>query len=364
MNNRKLVLESGKVFEGVGFGSNEEVISEITFNTSVVGYQEILSDPANYHKIICMTYPVVGNYGLNDEDYESKGLVVSGLVVRDYNELPSNFRFTHKLSEAMEECKVSGISEIDTRELTRYIRDNGSMKALICDSNKPHQECLELLRNYAFNSDITALVSTKKVTYSRTHNPNYNVVVVDCGANKSLVKGLNSVGYNEVLVPYNSTYENILKYKPDGLVISNGPGNPTDLKEVIDLIVQAKGKLPVLGIGLGCDLVALAYGAKVEKSKFGQHGCNIPIKYLETQKIDIAITNTSYDINEESLNDTKLSVLTKNVIDKSVMGVIDQKSKVIGIKNLPIEYSSNDEIFKTFNQFLKKIGGRAYAKKN
>lgn len=364
MNNRKLVLESGKVFEGFSFGSSKEVVALITFNTSVVGYQEILSDPANYGQIICMTYPVVGNYGLNDEDYESKGLVVSGVVVRDYNELPSNFRYTHKLSEAMEEDDVSGIAGIDTRELTRYIRDNGSMKAMICDISKPLEECLEILKNDIDETNYLSLVSTKKVSYSRTHNPNYNVVVVDCGVAKSLIKGLNNVGYNEVIVPFNTSFENILKHKPDGLVISNGPGNPNANLEVIDLIKQAKGKLPILGIGLGCELIALAYGAKIEKSKFGQHGCNIPVKNLETDKIDISIANVNYKINEESLADTKLNILTKGVINNEVMGVVDTKNKVIGIMNLPIEYSNVDYVFNAYNKFLKKVGGRAYAKKN
>lgn len=364
MYNRKLVLENGKIFEGVAFGSPKEVVALITFNTSVVGYQEILSDPSNYGQIICMTYPVVGNYGLNDEDYESKGLVVSGVVVRDYNELPSNFRYTHKLSEAMEEFDVAGISGIDTRELTRYIRDNGSMKALICDIDKPIEECLEVLKQEVDESSFVSSVSTKKVLYSRTSNPNYNVVVVDCGVNKSLIKGLNKVGYNEVIVPFNTSFENILKHKPDGLVISNGPGNPNDAKEVVELIKQAKGKLPILGIGLGCELIALAYGAGIDKSKFGQHGCNIPVKNLETNKIDIAISNANYQINEESLNDTKLNILTKGVIDNTVMGVIDYKNKVIGIMNLPIEYSSSDYIFNAYTKFLKKVGGRAYAKKN
>jgi carbamoyl-phosphate synthase small subunit len=145
--NRKLVLENGKVFEGYGFGGSKEVINELVFNTSVVGYQEILSDPKNYQKVMCLTYPVIGNYGLNDTDFESKGLTVSGLIVREYNDIPSNFRFTYELSEVMSESDIPGIYDVDTREITRIIREEGTMKVMICDINKSTEEALKEIQN-------------------------------------------------------------------------------------------------------------------------------------------------------------------------------------------------------------------------
>ena len=280
--NKKLVLENGAVFAGFGFGSDNEAIAELVFNTSVVGYQEILSDPSNCNQIVCMAYPVIGNYGLTDEDYESKSITVSGVVVREYNDVPSNFRFTHKLGEVMDENNVAGISEVDTRQIVRIIRDNGTMKALICDIDKPMDECMAKLKAYVEPKNVVQIASSKKVWHSRTTNPTYTVVAVDCGIKRSLVKMLNEIGCNVVVVPYNTTAEQILKYKPNGLFLTDGPGNPNDVVEVIELVKEMKGKMPILGIGLGQEIIALAYGADIYKQKVGHNGCNIFLKRPQT----------------------------------------------------------------------------------
>ena len=238
--NRKLVLENGKVFDGYGFGGSKEVINELVFNTSVVGYQEILSDPKNYKKVMCLTYPVIGNYGLNDTDFESKGLTVSGLIVREYNDIPSNFRFTYELSEVMSENDIPGIYDVDTREITRLVREQGVMKAMICDIAKPVDEALKEINEYVVSEKVVDEVSSKKVWYSRTTNPLYTVVAIDCGIKKSLVKILNTIGCNVVVVPNSITKEQLLKYKPNGLLISDGPGNPEKSTEVVELINEMK----------------------------------------------------------------------------------------------------------------------------
>lgn len=363
MNNRKLVLENGIVFEGIGFGSNNMKVAEIIFNTSVVGYQEMISNPAYCNKIVCMSYPLIGNYGLTDEDYESKHIDISGLVVREYNDLPSNFRYTRTLAEVLEENNVVGISGIDTRELVRIIRDNGSMKALICDIDLDIEECMDIINNYNYPTNDVSIVSCKKVWYSRTPNPMYNVVAIDCGIQLNFVKRLNQAGCNVVVVPYDTTAEAILKYKPNGLFISNGPGNPLELTNVIRLVEDFKGKLPIFGVGLGHHIVACAYGAKVNKMKFGNHGSNYPIRNTETGKVEISSKHCSYYVDRESLNDTTLTITHENVISLDVEGLFDKKNKVMTVQfdpNIPIDERSEDN-FKGFVNMMKKQGGKKNA---
>lgn len=365
MNNRKLVLENGQIFEGVGFGSSNEVIAELVFNTAVVGYQEILSDPSNCNQIVCMAYPVIGNYGLNDEDYESKSITVTGIIVREYNDIPSNFRYTHKLGEVMEEYGVPGISQVDTRQIVRTIRDNGTMKAIICDIDKPLEECLNAIKEHVEPKHIVSMVSSKKIWHSRTTNPTYNVVAIDCGIKRSLVKMLNESGCNVVVVPYNTSVEAIMKLKPDGLFISDGPGNPNDVEEVINLVKEMKGKLPILGVGLGQEIIGLAYGAKVYKQKVGHNGCNLPVRNISTGKIEITNQNDLYALDAESLKGTGLKLTHENVLDGIPEGVEDSKNCVIAVQYNPSSNpESDDYVFNRFVKLMKKCGGRKNAKKN
>lgn len=356
---RKLVLENGNVFVGEGFGSNNEAISELVFNTAVVGYQEILSDPSNCHQIVCMAYPVIGNYGLTDEDYESSSITVSGVIVREYNDVPSNFRFTHKLGEVMDEYGVPGIAGVDTRQIVRVIRDNGTMKALICDEEKPMDECMKAIKEYESPKHMVSIASTKKVYHSRTTNPVFNVVAVDCGIKKSLVKLLNTIGCNVVVVPYNTSAEQILSYKPNGLFISDGPGNPNDVTEVIKLVKEMKGKLPILGVGLGQEIIGLAYDAVIYKQKVGHNGCNLPVRNLKTGKIEITNQNDLYALDVESLKKTGLTVTHVNVLDGLVEGIKDEKNNVLAVQFNPTANTNEDDhIFNQFAKLMKKCGGK------
>ncbi len=358
MNNCKLVLENGKVFEGKGFGYEGEVVAELVFNTAVVGYQEILSDPSYYGQMVCMTYPIIGTYGMTDEDYESKNVVMSGLIVREYNDIPSNFRYTRTLSEVMVDNKVVGIEGIDTRELTRYLLNNGNCKAMICSIDKPLDECLSQIAEFDSLDNALAKVSTKKVWYSRTANPKYNVVTIDCGVRLNLIKKLNQAGCNVVVVPYNTTVEEIFKYKPNGLFVSNGPGNPELAVEAIEAIKKLKGKMPILGIELGMCIVALAYGAKLEKLRVGHHGANNPVKNIKTGKIDITSQNHTYTIDMASLENTELKQSHVNVLSNEVAGVSDEVNKVIAVNYNPETGAgiSDDEFI--ISQFVELMGGK------
>lgn len=360
MCNRKLVLENGKVFEGLGFGSSNETIAEIVFNTAVVGYQEILSDPAYCDQMVCMSYPLIGNYGLTDEDFESKHIGMKAMIVREYNDLPSNFRYTRTLGEVMEENGVVGLANIDTRELVRVIRDNGTMTAMICDADKPLEECLEAIKEYQNPTNKVSAVSCKKVWYSRTPNPMYTVVVVDCGVKINLIKKLNGVGCNVVVVPYNTSVEEILKYRPNGVLVSSGPGNPYEAAEIVEVINQLKGKLPILGIGLGHHLVALSYGAKVYKMSCGHHGSNHPVRKIATGKVEITSQNYNYSVDKESVKDTQLVITHEHVISNEIEGLCDLENSVMSIQyepSTPID-DSCENIFKEFVSLIKNFGGK------
>lgn len=363
MNNRKLVLENGKVFEGKGFGSLTEVVCELTFNTAVVGYQEMISDLANYNKIVCMTYPLIGNYGLTDEDYESKHFGVKGLVVKEYNGIPSNFRYTRTLGDVMEEYSIAGISCIDTRNLMKIIQTEGVQKALICDIDKPYEECMDLINNYKEEDMLAEYVSSKKIWYSRTYNPKYNVAVIDLGTKTSFIKELNKIGCNVIVFPYNVTEEEILKYKPDGLFVSSGPGNPNAYNDVANLVKSFIGKIPVFGIALGSEIIANIYGVEINKAKCGYHGCNYPVKNVITSKVEITSQNVSYTFKKESFEKTSLTITHENIIDKEVVGFFDEEKNVLGIQFEPVALIDEDSenIYKFFFNLLKKTGGNKNA---
>lgn len=363
MNNRKLVLENGQVFEGIGFGSLNDAVAEIIYNTAVVGYQEIISDPANSAKIICMTYPLIGNYGLTDDDYESKHICTKGLIVREYNEIPSNFRYTRTLEEVMDENGVSGIQGIDTRELMKTIQKEGTMKALICDINKPLDECMNIINGYTEATNLVQYVTSKKVWYSRTPNPMYNVAVIDLGTKLNLIKGLNQAGCNVISFPYNTTKEEILKYKPNGLFISTGPGNPIYLESVVELIKSFIGTLPIFGVGLGHQLIGLAYDAKTLKMKTGHHGCNYPVRNLKTGKVEITVQNHLYTLDRQSLKGTSLKITHENVISNEVEGIEDSKNKVMSIEFEPFTIidANTEDVYQKFITLMKKHGGRKNA---
>lgn len=349
---RKLVLENGMEFYGKGFGSDGEKIAEIVFNTSMVGYQEILSDPSYCGQIVVMTYPLIGNYGLADDDYESKNIHISGFVVREYNDIPSNFRSTKTLGEAMEENNVVGISDIDTRELARIIRDQGSMRCMITDVNKDKNECIKELKNTPYLTDQVSRVSTKKVWYSRVRDSKRTIVAIDCGIKLNIVRKLNEDLCNVIIVPYTTTAEEVLSYNPDGLFISNGPGDPENVTEVINLVKELKGKLPILGICLGHQIISLAYGAKTYKMKFGHRGANHPVMNLKTGKIEITSQNHSYAIDQSTLKKTELELTHINLLDNEAEGVMDLTNKVIGIQYHPESAAGPEDSSYIFNMYL------------
>ncbi len=350
--NKKIVLENGQEFYGYGFGSNREAINEIVFNTSMVGYQEIVSDPSYTDQMVCMTYPLIGNYGMTDEDYETKMPTIGGLIVREYNDIPSNFRYTKTLGEVLDEYNIPGIYGVDTRKITRIIRDEGSQKVIITDADVSKEEALEKLKNYQIPTDMVSRVSCKKRWYSRTPNHKYDVVAIDCGIKLNIVRKLNEKGCNVTVVPYNISAEEILKMQPDGLFLSNGPGDPENVQTVIEVVRKLKGKLPIFGICLGHQMISLAMCAKTFKMKFGHRGGNHPVKNLQTGKIEITSQNHSYAVDAKSVEDTELEVTHINLLDNTAEGVECKKYKMFSVQYHPESAPGPQDSSYLFDKFI------------
>lgn len=350
--NKKIVLENGAEFYGYGFGADKEAINEIVFNTSMVGYQEIISDPSYTDQMVCMTYPLIGNYGMTDEDYETKVPTMGGLIVREYNDLPSNFRYTKTLSEVLDEYNIPAISGVDTRKITRIIRDEGSQKVIITDASTPTEEALKKVREYQIPTDMVSRVSCKKRWYSRTPNHKFDVVAVDCGMKHNIVRKFNEKECNVTVVPYNTTAEEIMNMNPDGLFLSNGPGNPEDVQPVIEVVRQLKGKLPIFGICLGHQMISLALGAKTFKMKFGHRGGNHPVMNLETGKIEITSQNHSYAVDVDSLNGTPLTLTHKNLLDNTAEGVECKDLKIFSVQYHPESAPGPQDSAYLFDKFI------------
>ncbi len=349
---RKLVTEDGSEYFGFAFGGTGDSVCELVFNTQMAGYQEVVSDPSYTNQMVVMTYPLIGNYGIADDDFESKVPTVGGLVVRDYNDMPSNFRYTKTLSELMSENNIPGIYGLDTRKLARNLRDSGTKIALLTDADTDIEKAKEIITNYKAPTDAVKTVSCKKRWYSRTSNHKFNVVIMDCGVKLSIIKGLNFRGCNVTVVPYNTTAEELKFLRPDGILVSNGPGNPEDAKEVIETIKAIRGEFPMFGIGLGHQLIALSYGAKTYKMKFGHHGGNHPIKNLENGKIEIATQNHSYAVCEDSVKSTDLEVTHVDIMDNTVAGLKCEKDKLFSVQYHPDSLPGDGDGCYLFDEFI------------
>ena len=350
---RKLILEDGSQYYGIGFGAERDRVCELVFNTSVVGYQEILSDPSYTDQAVVMSYPLIGNYGICDEDYESKYISPSALIVRDRNEAPSNFRAARTLEEVLADNDVPGMYGVDTRKLVRSIRDLGSRRGLITKADTSVEEGMEIIQRTEIPHDAVKRCSCRKKWYSRTSNPRYQVVAVDCGMKTNIIRMLNQNRCNVTIVPWNTDSEEILALRPDGVLVSNGPGNPEDLPEVSGMLRQLKGKVPVFGICLGHQLMALSCGAKTYKLKFGHRGGNHPVIDVRTGKIEITSQNHSYAVDEKSLSGTGLRVSHRNILDGTVEGLYSDDDRMFSVQYHPESAPGPCDSTYLFEKFTK-----------
>lgn len=358
---KKIVLENGQEFYGYGFGADREAVNEIVFNTSMVGYQEILSDPSYTDQMVVMTYPLIGNYGTTEEDYETKFPTIGGMIVREYNDVPSNFRYTRTLNEVFEELDIPAISGVDTRKLTRIIRDEGSQRVIITDASTPVDEALRRLHATPVPHDMVARVSCKKRWFSRIANHKYDVVAIDCGIKYNIIRKLTEKGCNVTVVPFDASVEEIMSFRPDGIFLSNGPGDPTDVTPVIEKVKQLRGRLPIFGICMGHQMVALAYGARTFKMKFGHRGGNHPVKCLETGKVEITSQNHSFAVDIDSLEGTGLTLTHVNLLDNTAEGVECRRDGVFSVQYHPESAPGPQDSTYLFDKFIKMMEERKNA---
>ena len=349
---KKLILEDGSVYFGKGFGSEDERIFEIVFNTSCVGYQEILSDPSYTDQGVVMAYPLIGNYGMAADDYETKTPTVGAMIVREYNDEPSNYRSAETLEEVMNRFNVVGISGVDTRRLVRNIRDYGSCRAMITDRDADTDSAVNRLKSYIPPTDAVSRVSRQTAEKYQAENARYHVVAVDCGMKENIVRSLVKRGCDVTVVPWNTRACDILSLDPDGVFLSNGPGNPEDVPALIETVRLLHGKVPIFGICLGHQILALSYGAKTYKLKFGHRGGNHPIKNIWTDKIEITAQNHSYAVDADSLTDTPLIATHANLLDDTVEGVECVGDKAFGVQYHPESAPGPQDSGYLFDKFI------------
>ena len=363
--NRKIILEDGQEYCGYGFGSMQEKILEIVFNTSMVGYQEILSDPSYTDQAVVMTYPLIGSYGMAADDYETDVPGIGALIVREYNDLPSNFRSEKTLGEVMEQYGICGISGVDTRKLNRSIRDFGSRKALLTDAGTPLEKGLERLAGFSMPTDAASRAGCRKPWTAETENARFHVVAIDCGMKKNIVRALTDRGCRLTVVPWNCPSSVVSSLSPDGVFLSNGPGDPTDVPETIETVRALRGRFPIFGICLGHQILSLAYGARTYKLKFGHRGGNHPVRDLETGKIEITSQNHSYAVDEESLSSTPLTVTHRNLLDGTVEGIRCERDRAFSVQYHPESAPGPQDSAHLFDRFLQLMEeNKPYAQKN
>lgn len=348
----RLVLEDGQVFEGQSFGANGESFGEIVFNTGMTGYQEVLTDPSYYGQIVTMTYPLIGNYGVNVDDVESRGPNVRGFVVREFSEIPSHFRSMDSISGYLKKNGILGIAGVDTRMITKSIRSEGTMKAVLTTENTPVEELLARLSE-PFARDQIDHVTTQS-TY-RSPGGDRRIVAMDFGMKSGVVRSLLARHCDVIVVPARTTAEEVLSWQPHGVMLSNGPGDPEDAPYAIETVKKLMGKVPIFGICLGHQLIALASGARTEKLRFGHRGVNHPVKDLKTGRIAITSQNHGYVVAPESLDGTDLVLSHINQNDGSVEGLVHRHLPVFCVQYHPEARPGPDDSDYLFDDFMKMV---------
>ena len=354
---KKVILEDGQEYRGLSFGADRDRILEIVFNTSMAGYQEILSDPSYTDQAVVMTYPLIGNYGMAADEYETDRPSIGALVVREYNDEPSGSHSAEPLGDVMARYGIPGISEVDTRKLNRSIRDRGSRLALITDASTPLEKGLEFLRRYEPPRDAVSRVSCRSPWEAGDPGARFRVAAIDCGMKKNIVRSLTARGCRVTVFPWNASPEDIRAIRPDGVLISNGPGDPEDVPETVRTVRELLGSCPVFGICLGHQILSLACGARTYKLKFGHRGGNHPVRDLATGRIEMTSQNHSYAVDEDSLSGTPLTVTHVNLLDGTVEGVACVRERAFSVQYHPESAPGPRDSFHLFDRFVRMMEG-------
>ena len=349
-----LILEDGHVFTGTSIGSQKEVISEIVFNTSMTGYLEVLTDPSYAGQAVCMTYPLIGNYGICYDDQESLRPWPDGYIVRELSRLPSNFRCQDTIQNFLKKFDIPGIAGIDTRALTKILREKGTMNGMITTNENYHlDEIIPKLKAYNTGKVVEKVTCSEK---SVLKGEGFKVALLDLGAKNNIARSLNERGCEVTIYPALTTAEEILAANPDGIMLSNGPGDP---KECVSIIKEIKklydSNVPIFAICLGHQLMALATGADTHKMKYGHRGGNHPVMNLDTNKIEITSQNHSYAVDPKTVEGTDLEVTHINLLDNTVEGVRCRKDLVFSVQYHPESAPGPQDSTYLFDKFIKMM---------
>ena len=352
-----LILEDGHVFQGTSIGSTKEVISEIVFNTSMTGYLEVMTDPSYAGQAVCMTYPLIGNYGICYEDQESSRPWVDGFIVRELSRIPSNFRCEDTIQHFLEKNNIPGIAGIDTRALTKILREKGTMNGMITVNEDYNlDEIIPRLKAYT-TGKVVEKVTCKEKYVLEGDGP--KVALMDFGAKHNIARSLNERGCQVTVYPALTTAEEILADKPDGIMLSNGPGDP---KECTSIIAEIKklydSDTPIFAICLGHQLMALATGADTHKMKYGHRGGNHPVKDLQTGRVYISSQNHGYVVDTDKLDDSVAVPAFINVNDKTNEGLSYVGKNIFTVQFHPEACPGPQDSSYLFDRFIEMMGGK------
>jgi carbamoyl-phosphate synthase small subunit len=357
-----LALEDGKIYRGISFGAVGEAFGEIVFNTSMAGYQEILTDPSYKGQIVTMTYPLIGNYGVNEEDVESKKPYVEGFVVKEASKIASNWRSKKSLSEYLKENSIVGIEGIDTRSLTLHIRQAGELKAVISTKDTDEKSLVKKARE---SKGLVGVDLVKEVVSRQSYEWNdkgrYRVAAIDCGIKFNILRELTKNDCRVMVVPATASAKTILDLKPNGVLLSNGPGDPAAVPYVVNTVKELIGRVPIFGICLGHQMLGQAFGGKTYKLKFGHHGGNHPVKDVKTGKVAITVQNHGFCVDIDTLNKKEIEITHMNLNDGTLEGMRHKKFPIFSVQFHPESSPGPHDAEYLFARFADMMKGKKYA---
>lgn len=352
-----LMLEDGSYFEGISIGEAGERIGEVVLNTAVVGYQEIMTDPANAGKILVFTYPLIGNYGVAKKFYESRRCWIEALIIKEESKIHSNWQAEDSFNNFLKEERLIAISEVDTRTLAVKIRDSGQMVGIVSSKEAKIGNLLKKLKEDKkdIRRDFIKNISVKKITEIKGNTSGPKIAILDLGVLNSFVEQLKTLGCDLTLLPYNTDADKILELNLDGLIISNGPEEDEAISGIVEVVKKLIGKIPLLGISLGHEIISLALGGRLRKLKLGHRGVNYPVKSPSSYKGDITVQNHSFVVDEESIKGRDdINITLRNVNDDSIEEMESGPLKFISTQYYPVS-PGFDEVNGVFKRFLELI---------